>query len=121
MQNKHVITRRKKPTVHVVPNKVVEPMAEVTTQPIKPARVPLRYPCIIFSSSKHRAFDCPKKEKIQNMFQIKPTTTTIVIVKNLKLNNVPFNVVNVVTTCSQVQEQHVFKKHEPMKAKTIVN
>jgi len=121
MQKKHVITRRKKPIVHVVPTKVVEPMAEVTTKPIKPARVPLRYPYIIFSSSEHRAFDCPKKAKIQNMFQIKPTITTIVIVKNLKPNNVPFNVVDVVTTCSQVQEQHVFKKHELMKAKTIVN
>jgi len=39
------------------------------------------------------------------MFQIKPTTTTTIVAKNLKPNNVPINVIVVVMTHNQVPEQ----------------
>ncbi len=44
--------------------KVVEPVVEVTTQLVKPAKVPLRYPCIIYSSSEHCAHDCLRKVEV---------------------------------------------------------
>jgi hypothetical protein len=51
------------------------------------------------------------------MFRIKPTTAATVIAKNLKLDNVPINVVIVIMTCSQVLEQQVIGEHELMKVK----
>jgi hypothetical protein len=54
------------------------------------------------------------------MFQTRPTTTTTIIPKNLKPNNVPINVV-IITTHSQVPEQQVLKEHEAMKAKTTID
>jgi hypothetical protein len=65
----------------IVPTKVVKLVVEVTAQLVKPTRVPLRYPCYICFSSKHHAHDCPKKTKVHNMFQTKPTTTAIPITK----------------------------------------
>jgi len=53
--------KKEKPIVHVVPTKVVEPITKVTTQNVKPFRIPLRYLCIIHSSFKHCAHDCLKK------------------------------------------------------------
>ncbi len=55
------------------------------------------------------------------MFQNKPTTTTTIMAKSSKSDNVPINVVIVVTTCNQVLEQQVLKELEPMKAKTTTN
>jgi hypothetical protein len=63
MPNKLVIAK-KKVVVHVVPTKVVESIVEVITQPTKPTRLPLRYPCIICFNSKHRAPNCPRKMKV---------------------------------------------------------
>jgi hypothetical protein len=61
MPNKPIIIKNlKKPTIHVVPIKVVEPIVKITTQLVKPTIVPLRYPCIIYSSSENCAFDCPR-------------------------------------------------------------
>jgi hypothetical protein len=54
--------------VPVVPTKVVELVAEVTTKLVKQTRVPLRYPCIICSSLEHHAPDYFRKTKVQNMF-----------------------------------------------------
>jgi hypothetical protein len=64
MPNKLVITRKKKLVTPVVPNKIVEPIAKVITQPVKPTRVPLRYPCIICFSFEHHSLDCPIKRKV---------------------------------------------------------
>ncbi len=75
-------------------------MAKVIAQLAKPTRVPLRYPCTICYNFKHRAFDYPKKAKVQNMLWTKQTTTTIVVTKNPKPNNVLVNVIVIVTTCS---------------------
>jgi len=88
----------------IVPTKVVELVTKVIAQPVKPARVPSKYPCIICSSSKHHVLNCSRKAKVQNMFQIKPNITPTITKKNLKPNNVPINVVAIVTTCSQALE-----------------
>jgi hypothetical protein len=50
--------------VHVVLTKVVESVVEVITQLVESIIVPLKYPCIICSSSKHHAPDCPRKTKV---------------------------------------------------------
>jgi hypothetical protein len=55
--------KKEESIVSIIPTKFVELVVEVTAQPIKPTRMRLRYPCIIYSSSKHRAPDCPKKKK----------------------------------------------------------
>jgi hypothetical protein len=76
----------------------------VNAQPVKLARVPLKYPCIICYSFEHHAPNCSRKEEVQNMFQIKPNITPTITTKNLKLNNIPINVVATVTTWSQTLE-----------------
>jgi hypothetical protein len=89
----------KEPIVPFVSTKVVKLVVEVIAQLVK-ARVPLKYPCIIYFYSEHHAPNCPRKKKIQNTFQIKPTTTTTtttIIIKTSKPNNIPVNVVVVVT------------------------
>ncbi len=55
------------------------------------------------------------------MFQTKSNTTTIVIAKNPKLDNVQVNVVIVVMTRSQALEQQVLKERELVKAKTTTD
>ncbi len=65
----------------------------------------MRYPCIIYSSSKNCALDYPKKLEFQNMFQTKPTITTTIVVKSYKLDNVLVNVIVIIMTHSQVLEQ----------------
>jgi hypothetical protein len=55
------------------------------------------------------------------MFRTKPNTTTIVVAKNPKLDNVPVNVVVVVTMCSQTSKQHVLRERELMMEKTTIN
>jgi hypothetical protein len=99
--------KKEKLIVHVVPIKVVKPIVEVTAQPVKLAKVPLRYPCIICSSSTHRAFNCLRKVEVQNMFQTKPNITPTIGATNFKPNNVPVNVVAIVTTRNQTLEQHL--------------
>jgi hypothetical protein len=74
-------------------------------QHVKLVRVPLKYLGIIYYSFEHCAPDCLKKTEVQNMFQNKPTTTTTIMAKSSKSDNVPINVVIVVTTCNQVLEQ----------------
>jgi uncharacterized Fe-S cluster protein YjdI len=73
----------------------------MTTKLVKLVKVPLIYPSIICFSSKHCVHGCPRKAKVQNMLWTKPNTTTIVSTKNPKLDNVPINVVVVITTCNQ--------------------
>jgi hypothetical protein len=41
-------------------------MVKMIAQPVKPTRMPLKYPCIICSSFEHHAPDCPRKEEVQN-------------------------------------------------------
>jgi hypothetical protein len=97
--------KREEHVVHVIPTKVAKPIAKINAQPIKLARVPLRYPCIICSCFKHYAPDCLKKTIVQKMFRTKSTTTTIVVAKPSTPNNIPVNVVTPITTQSQVLEQ----------------
>ncbi len=94
--------KKEEPTIPIVPIKVVEPVVEVISQLVKPTIVPLKYPCIIYFSSKHHALDCPRKIEVQNMFWIKLTIIATIVTKNPKHDNVLVNVVDDVTTCSQV-------------------
>jgi hypothetical protein len=50
---------KEKHVIHFVPTKVVELIAKQIAQPIKPTRIPLKYPCMICFSSEHRAFTNP--------------------------------------------------------------
>jgi hypothetical protein len=95
----------KKTTILIIPTKVVKPIVEVIAPPIKPTTIPLQYPCIIYSNVEHCAPNCLKQIKVQNMFHTKTNFATTLVPKPLKLDNVPINVVIIVTTCSQVQEQ----------------
>jgi hypothetical protein len=61
--------KREEPSILIVPTKVAESMAEVIAQLVKPTKVPLRYPYIIYSSFEHHAPYCPRKTEVQNMFQ----------------------------------------------------
>jgi hypothetical protein len=60
--------KREEPIIPIIPTKVVEPMAELIAQLVKPTIVPLRYPCIMYFSFEHRALDCARKIEIHNMF-----------------------------------------------------
>jgi hypothetical protein len=51
--------KKEEPIVHVVTTKVVEPVVEITTQHVKPIKIPLTYPLVICSSFKHHALDYP--------------------------------------------------------------
>jgi hypothetical protein len=79
-------------------------MARVITRLVKPTRVPLRYPYIIYSSFEHRAPDCSKKTKVQNMFQTKPIIIATIVTKNPKPDNVPINVIVTIMIQNQVPE-----------------
>jgi hypothetical protein len=84
--------------IPVIPTKVAELVAKGTTQLVKPTKVTLRYPCIIYYSYEHCAFDCFRKIEVQNMFRTKPNNITIEAAKNHKPDNVPVNVIVIVTT-----------------------
>lgn len=45
----------------------------------------------IDSNAKHRALDCPRKKKVQNMFHTKTNIATTIVPKVPKLDNVPVN------------------------------
>jgi len=62
--------------------------------------MPLIYLCIIYFNFEHRALNYYRKVEVQKMFQNKPNTTTIVVTKNPKPNNVPINVIAIVMTHS---------------------
>jgi hypothetical protein len=86
--------------------KSTKPIVRTKTQPIKLGKILACYPYIICSSIEHRFGECPRKIKVQNMFITKlisfnATTTP----KPSKTNNVPINVVNVITTCNQQSKQ----------------
>jgi hypothetical protein len=55
------------------------------------------------------------------MFQIKLAIVAIVIAKSSKHDNVPFNVIVVVMTRSQVLKKQVFREHELVNAKVAVD
>jgi hypothetical protein len=80
----------------------------------------LGYPCIICSSIQHRLGDCPKKIKVWNMFRTKHVSYNATIaLKAPKIDNVPINVVAIVTTRIQQSEHKVFKEREPVKTKGV--
>jgi hypothetical protein len=70
-------------------------------QPIKSRKILVCYPCIICSSIEHRSRKCPKKIEVHNMFRVKPVSSNATMApKSSKTDNVPVNVVAIVTTHS---------------------
>jgi len=66
----------------------------------------LQYPCIICYSVKHHILNYLKKIENQNMFYIMTNFVDIAVPKDFKFDNVPVNVIVVITTCNQVPEQY---------------
>jgi len=65
MWNKLVIIGKKKNQhFSIVSIQIVELVAEMIAELVKPTKVPLRYPCIIYFSFEHCTFDCLRKIKI---------------------------------------------------------
>jgi hypothetical protein len=93
--------------------KSIKPEVGTKTQHVKSGKVLVCYPCINYSSIKHRSKECPQKIEVQNMFRINAMTTPNL----LKTNNVLVNVLGVITTHNQQLEQQVFKEKELVKAK----
>jgi hypothetical protein len=81
---------------------VYKTWVNIKTQPIKPVRIHVQYPYIICSNVEHRSRTCPRNVEVQNMFKTKHVsfnaTTTF---KLPKFDNVPINVVFVVTIRNQ--------------------
>jgi hypothetical protein len=97
--------KKEKPSIIVVPTKVAELVARVIARLVKPTRVPLKYPYIIYSSFEHHAPDCPKKTKVHYMFQTKSIIIATTVTKKPKPDNVPVNVIVTIMTCNQVLER----------------
>ncbi len=51
--------------------KSIKPITWSNAQPIKPIKIPLHYPCIIYFSADYRFGNYPRKTEIQNMFRTK--------------------------------------------------
>ncbi len=98
----------KKRDVSIVPTtkvKFTKPITITKSQPIKLIKVPICYPCITYFNIEHRFGECPKKIEIQNMFRTKPINSNATIThKPSKTNNVPINIIVVVTTRRQQLE-----------------
>jgi hypothetical protein len=62
------------PTAMVKPTK---PIIETKSQPVKLARILIRYPYIICYSAKHRSKECPRKIEVQNMFRTKSVSSML--------------------------------------------
>jgi hypothetical protein len=81
--------------------KSIKSIVRTKTQPIKSGKMPIRYPYIICFSLEYRCGECLKKIEVQNMFKTKNVNSNVITtLKPLKIDNVPINVVIVVTTCS---------------------
>jgi hypothetical protein len=68
----------KKREVLVAPTTIMRStklVAKTKTQPSKLGRIPIHYPCIICYSVEHRSRECPKKIKVQNMFNTKSVSS----------------------------------------------
>jgi hypothetical protein len=94
--------KKKVPIVLIATIKFIELVAEAKTQLVKLGKIHVHYPCIICFNVEHRLGKCPKKIEVQNMFRIKPINFNAAIVfKPPKTDNMPVNVVVVVTTHNQ--------------------
>jgi hypothetical protein len=84
----------------------MESIAGTKTQSIKLGKIFVHYPYIICFNIEHRSEECPKKIEVYTMFRIKPISYNATRTpKSLKINNVPINVIVIVTTRNQQSEQ----------------
>jgi hypothetical protein len=87
--------------VPIVIVKSIEPIVRTKTQPIKSGKMPICYPYIICFSVEYRCGKCLKKIEVQNMFKTKHVNSNVITTpKPPNIDNVPINVVVVVTTRS---------------------
>jgi hypothetical protein len=97
---------KKKVPIYPATFKSIKPITKTKTQLAKGVKILVGYPCIIYSSSKHRSGECPMKIEVQNMFRTKTINYNATTTPKLpKPYNVLVNVVVVITTCSQQLEQ----------------
>jgi hypothetical protein len=112
--------KRKVPVVLIAIVKSIKHVARIKTQLVKSGKIHVRYPYIIYYSAKHRFGKCPKKIEVHNMFTSKPISYNVMTTPKLpKTNNVPVNVVAIVTIRSQQLKQQMFKERESIKAKGV--
>jgi hypothetical protein len=94
--------KKKVPIAPIIIIKSIELVVKTKTQLVKLGKIDVRYPCLIYSNAAHRSGKCPKKIEVQNMLKTKHVNYNVTKTpKPLKTNNVPVNVVGVVTTHSQ--------------------
>jgi hypothetical protein len=94
----------RKRKVAIVPTTLVKFTELVTgtkTQHVKLGKIHVHYPYIICYSVKHRSRKCPKKIEVHNIFKTKPINSNVTTtLKPPKIDDVPINVIVVVTTRS---------------------
>ncbi len=94
--------KREVPVVQIAIVKSIEPIAGTKTQLVKLENILVCYLYIIFSSIEHRFGECPRKSEVQNMFRTKLISyNAMITLKPPKIDNVPVNVVGVVTISNQ--------------------
>ncbi len=93
--------KKEVPIVLITTIKSTKPVAGFKTQPIKLRKIYVHYPCINYCNVEHRSRECPRKIEVHNMFKTKSISYNATItLKPPKTDNVPINVVFVVTTCN---------------------
>jgi hypothetical protein len=91
--------KREIPIVPTATIKSIKLVVGTKTQPIKSGKIRVHYPYIICFSVKHRSRECPRKIEAHNMFKTKPISSNVMKTPKLpKIDNVPINVVVVITT-----------------------
>jgi hypothetical protein len=79
--------------------KSTEPIVGIKTQLVNSRKIPICYPYIMCYSVEQKSRKCPKKIEARNMFRTKLVSFNVTTTpKQPKTNNVPINVVAIVTT-----------------------
>jgi len=84
--------KRKNLVVPIIPTKVVESMAKIIAQHVKPTKVPLKFLVIFILVMNIVHLIVLKRQKFRKCFEL-PTTTTIIVTKLSKHDNIPVNIV----------------------------
>ncbi len=93
--------KKKVPLVPTTTIESTEPGIRTKTQPIKSGKIPIRYPFRIYYIVERKSRKCPKRIEVQNMFRTKLVSFNVTTTpKQPKTNNVPINVVAIVTSHS---------------------
>ncbi len=97
-----IIGKKRVLVVPIVTVKCIKHVAWTKTQPVKVGTIHVRCPCIIYFIIKHKSKECCRKIEVHNMFRTKHFSyNAMTTPKPPKINNVPINVIVVITTRSQ--------------------